>query len=203
MSSLQEQLKEASSKNRELLAIIAETDYTPAAQKQNALYISDLKENLDEAKECLRKAQVKTEWERKDHTDLQDSHICRTLYSFRGSKGKEAFAQKACERRTNLPPPLERRAAQTEIDTLYDRLFDGLTPEILGQDSRQEVLRQAQILFDQERQVVEPLQQAEKTIIQAAASMDQAWHQSREGLLGASTSILEANFLAASSKAHG
>lgn len=147
MSGLQAQLEGASSKNQELLAIIAQTDYAPLAQKQNAIYLADLQESFENVKERLRKAHVMTEFERKGHTEMQESNVRRILHGLRGSKGKERFAAKQEKEERDF---LERWHKEKELQERFDSLkaaFDNTSQhqKHLDQDSERNRTAQSEL----------------------------------------------------------
>lgn len=65
MSQLSSTLREAADQNKELLGVLAATDYAPASLKQNTSYISDLKAQIANTDEELKRLHTITEDERK------------------------------------------------------------------------------------------------------------------------------------------
>lgn len=158
MSSIEDQIRTAASKNAELLAILSKTDYAaPALTQQNA-YIKQLEESVARTEASLKKLSLQREKEHKDHKRYNESVTRRFLYKASGRK--EAFAGKAekeereyfdalkaehqaqdqreklstqmkeaQQRKADLEPDaLENAQAQKHLDDLYSAIFTGETP---------------------------------------------------------------------------
>lgn len=75
MSNFQQQLHDATSKNRELLQILSQTDQAPPALKQTTAYIADLKSQITAADKELQRVSHVTQDERKDHVKYRDRSV--------------------------------------------------------------------------------------------------------------------------------
>lgn len=67
MSSIEDQIREAASRNAEILGVLSQTDYAaPALEQQNA-YIKQLEDTIAKNKANLKKLSQQREKEHKDH----------------------------------------------------------------------------------------------------------------------------------------
>jgi len=95
MSQLTQSLTDAATRNRELLSVLAQTDYADKTLQQNAAYISDLDSQIKATDKELKKLHTQTEDERKDHVKYRDSTFKRYAHKLGGSKGKAKFDSKS------------------------------------------------------------------------------------------------------------
>jgi DNA repair exonuclease SbcCD ATPase subunit len=95
MSQLTQALTNAATRNRELLAVLAQTDYADKTLQQNAAYISDLDTQIKATDKELKKLHALTEDERKDHVKYRDSTFKRYAHKLGGRKGEAKFASKS------------------------------------------------------------------------------------------------------------
>lgn len=213
MSQLSEQLSQAAGRNRELLAMLSQTDYAPPALKQNQAYINDLQSQISKTDNEIKKFHAVTEQERKEHTKIRDSVARKYLHKLGGSKGEEKFKSKqekeerefmeawqrereAEERRETLGRALEQAEqqkrsqeadkarhdqAQEELDQMYNSIFSGPTPDVPGEDERENAVYQARDWYDQcqtalgnEKHAVDALQRANHQLLAARSDMDDA-----------------------------
>ena len=75
MSAFQQQLRDATSKNRELLQTLSQTDYARPALKQTTAYITDLNSQIAAADKELQRLGHMTQDERKDHVKYRDRSV--------------------------------------------------------------------------------------------------------------------------------
>jgi len=95
MSQLTQALTNAASRNRELLSVLAETDYADKTLQQNAAYIADLDSQIKATDKELKKLHSVTEDERKDHVKYRDSTFKRYAHKLGGKKGEAKFVSKS------------------------------------------------------------------------------------------------------------
>jgi len=95
MSQLTQALTNAASRNRELLSVLAETDYADKTLQQNAAYITDLDSQIKATDKELKKLHSVTEDERKDHVKYRDSTFKRYAHKLGGRKGEAKFHSKS------------------------------------------------------------------------------------------------------------
>jgi hypothetical protein len=95
MSQLTQALTNAATRNRELLSILAQTDYADRTLQQNATYISDLDSQIKATDKELKKLHSVTEDERKDHVRYRDSTFKRYAHKLGGRKGEARFTSKS------------------------------------------------------------------------------------------------------------
>jgi len=164
MSSTQEHIQSASQRNQDLLHGLASTDHAPSALSQQNKYIADLEAQLKSSSRICYKAHLSTAKERADHLKYEESTVRRFAHRMTGQTEKfeekvskeerEYFeavrAQKAAEDQhalllRNRDEALKARAdvqgvahrhnqLQTDLDALYNHIFQGATPEFPEED---------------------------------------------------------------------
>lgn len=179
MAAFQQALQDATSKNRELLFELRETDNATPALKQNLAYIADLKTQVSTADKELQRLAKITQDERKDHLSYQDSIMKRYAYKVSGRSDKfvsrqakeereflEAYQREkeAKEFRESLVSALEKAegekrkqeadiarhdTAQAELDRMYNAIFSGPTPDVPGEDEMEQAVKNARDWFQQ------------------------------------------------------
>lgn len=95
MSEFTQALSDAAERNRELLAILAETDHAATALQHNGSHISNLNSQIYKTDKELRRLHAVTEDERKDHVKYRDSTFKRYAHKLGGRKGEAKFASKS------------------------------------------------------------------------------------------------------------
>lgn len=116
-------LQNAAGRNRELLAILSQTDYAPTASKQNTAYISDLQDQISKTDQDIKRLHRTTEDERKDHVKYENSTFSRYMHKLGGKKGEAKFAAKAeKEEREFMEAWQKEREAQNSLAELKKAL---------------------------------------------------------------------------------
>jgi chromosome segregation ATPase len=95
MSQLTQALSNAAARNRELLSVLAKTDYAAKTLQQNGSYITDLEAQTKTTEKEIHRLHAITESERKDHVKYQDSTFRRYAHKLGGCKGEAKFASKS------------------------------------------------------------------------------------------------------------
>ncbi|KAF7553073.1 hypothetical protein G7Z17_g3927 [Cylindrodendrum hubeiense] len=164
MSDIKQQIQQASTKNADLLQVLAQTDYAAPALQEQLRFISELEAQLATSEEQLKVIDAKRVAELADHVKYRDSHIRRFMSKATGQKEKfEAKAAKEEEEyyealqqqheistvHNNMKKQLEdaeytrgqlrqadalHRDTQRELDNLYDSIFAGETPHFPEED---------------------------------------------------------------------
>lgn len=219
--SVEDKIRKASARNAELLAAIADTNNAePTASEhdrsiaslENEILISEKSKNLLEQKKNLTQA---------NHERYRDSHVKRFFYKAAGKKERyhekaseeeqkhftvlselhqieKAIEGLQVERENSLAlkPELDREAkrhrdAVAELDTLYNSIFGGPTPDFPQEDQVEQRCAQASREFrqvaqaeTQERSAVTFLTKAAKLANSARMSMDKALDYSRADMFG-------------------
>jgi hypothetical protein len=167
MTSTHDKIRQAASRNTELLAGLHETDSAPSQLYQQIQYINDLNEQLKVTERQVTRMKDKTKLELKDHKKYNESTFRRFAHRASGrtdrfnekaaKEEKEYFdaiqAQKSAEDELSYIRTLlsegettkaeyERSAArhdefQRELDALYNSIFAGTTPEFPEEDARE------------------------------------------------------------------
>lgn len=167
MSEVTQAIASAGPRNAQLLSVLAESDYAPAALKQQKAYIADVEATIKRKDNDIKKLEASTKKELKDHEKFRDSHVKRLAYKLGGKKEKfdekaskeereyfeAVIAQKAAEdERVMLREQLKdaqrvkgelegtaetHRQAQEELDELYNSIFAGPTPEFPEEDAKE------------------------------------------------------------------
>jgi predicted S18 family serine protease len=167
MTSTHDKIRQAASRNTELLAGLHETDSAPSQLYQQIQYLNDLGEQLKATESQVTRLKEKTKLELKDHKKYNESTFRR--FAHRASGRTDRFNEKAAKEekeyfdaiqsqksaedelayiRTLLAEgnttktDYERAAArhdelQRELDALYNAIFAGTTPEFPDEDARE------------------------------------------------------------------
>lgn len=95
MTSIQDQIVAAASRNTELLKTLSDTDYAPPALEQKAKYIKELQHEIDTTQTEINRLTGRREQEFKDHKKYRDSVLKKFAYKAGGKSEKfEARAHK-------------------------------------------------------------------------------------------------------------
>ncbi|KAB8343049.1 hypothetical protein FH972_022643 [Carpinus fangiana] len=178
MATLQEKMASYATENHELLGTLANTDHAIPALAQQRAYITDLTAELKRADAKLRKLETKRLEELRDHEKYRDSVMRRFAYKATrkaerfaekaAKEEREYFAalqaeHQAGEERAALtaskieaeeaaarlePEAEQHRAAQKQLDELYERLFAGPTPAFPAEDAAEQTVQRAQEQHD-------------------------------------------------------
>ncbi|KAI1086071.1 hypothetical protein F5B19DRAFT_194274 [Rostrohypoxylon terebratum] len=163
-TSITNAIKEAASRNRDLLTILAETDYASPALEQQKRYIDDLDNELSTIQKRIVVLDGQRAKEFKEHKRYRDSVMKRFAYRISGKtdnfqakaekEEREYFAvlqmehqakeqeenvrimrSKALEVQSDLEAEVDRhKEAQQQLDSLYDDIFQGPTPAFPEED---------------------------------------------------------------------
>ncbi|KAK4161162.1 hypothetical protein QBC43DRAFT_324210 [Cladorrhinum sp. PSN259] len=166
---VQDQIRQASAKNTELLRILTETDHAKPALEQQRRLVADLEREVAESDKRVAAVDRKRKKEFKDHEKYRDSVLRRFAYKATGQK--EKFAAKAAKEETeyfsalqeehretelnrdikgqleaarNVAKDIEVQVRrhndmQTELDNLYNAIFAGSTPGFPAEDEKERV----------------------------------------------------------------
>ncbi|CAG9947627.1 unnamed protein product [Clonostachys rosea f. rosea IK726] len=165
MSSIEQQIRDASARNAELLRTLAETDYAQPSLKEQIILIDDLQKQIEKNSKNLQFYDSQRKAELKDHEKYRDSHFRRFLYKATGNKDK--FAEKASKEEKEYYDVLQKQHettvlnnglkeqheeakrvrgeletavelhnhSQLELDSLYNSIFAGETPRFPEEDA--------------------------------------------------------------------
>ncbi|CAJ2501264.1 Uu.00g041170.m01.CDS01 [Anthostomella pinea] len=234
MASLANKVQEAAARNSELLRILLETDHAaPDLENQNA-YIADLDKQLSSLEKRIATLGHERFKEHNDHEKYRDSVLKRFAYRVSGKTEKFAAKAEKEERdyfdalqkehqakaerdsltqmrseaqtaRNDLEARLGRHTqAQQELDSLYDSLFQGPTPEFPEEDSSERnaadasrAYHDSRLRTEAETQVVSSLAQAQQRLNAAATATEEALDYSRMDMSGGGslTDMMERNAL--------
>lgn len=221
MTSVESRIRDAASRNTELLKTIKETEHAaPDLATQNR-YIADLQSQIEDAKKSLSQIAVKRKKEFKEHESYRDSVMKRFAYKATGKREKfearakkeeeeyfealqteqreekikknlEAHMREAREVRNKLEgSATQHQQAQQELDSLYEGIFAGPTPGFQEEDQKEQekdraiaAYQEMRSHFESENQVVKLLSLVQKSMFQAANSMEEALSYSRYDMFG-------------------
>lgn len=204
MTDFESQIKEASSRNADLLRVLAETDHAKPAIQEQLRFISDLENEAKKTDLRLRQLGFDRKMELKDHEKYRDSNVRRFMYKATGKK--EKFDQKAEkeereyfdvlqeEQRTksireNIKEQLNaaRQAhrelvdaagrhdsAQQELDRLYHSIFSGPTPQFPEEDEKERIRDQKQQAYEEARGRLAPEAQVAQLLSSAVPLIQNA-----------------------------
>ncbi|TVY58965.1 hypothetical protein LCER1_G001218 [Lachnellula cervina] len=230
MSTIHDRILAAVGDNTRLHKTLSETDYGPPALQQNSLYINKLMKDIPEAKIKLLRASWKVNVGLQNHKKYKDSHVRRLAYNIGGKKEKfEAEASKgerewhdAVQEKENIKEALEQlnraladatkhdadfsviastyNAAQQELDDLYASLFNGPTPEMPGEDEKEQAVHEASETVSAMQAHLDTETQARALLLEAKKALDVATSYIKEALnvayyRGAISGMLRGNAL--------
>ena len=213
--STKDRIISSASKNEELLAALAETDYAPSALQQATAYMNDVESQIATETKNVSSLTAKVEKELHDHEKYRDSRMKRLAYKLGGKKEKfEATAEKEereyhdalqekfhAERRLgDLKARLEdaritkeqhaevaarHQSLQAELQALYRSIFDGPTPEFPNEDAAENSVEQARYRYNYVQGQLNVELQVLHMLADADAKMNAA-HQAIQDALHAS-----------------
>jgi chromosome segregation ATPase len=224
MSSIQDQLQRAAHQNEQLLRGLEETDAAPSQLKQQNEYIADLDSQIHKTTKRVSDLKNKAKVELKEHEKYRDSTFRRFAHKASGKKEKFAEKaakeekeyfdaiqeQKSAEdelaytkqlraeaelRRQQIKAKAQRHESlQVELDSLYNSIFAGHTPEFPDEDRKEEACNAAlgyvQTMnqrIERERHILFLLGQTSLKLSTARSSLDQAYSMSQYDMFGGGT----------------
>ncbi|KAH6648634.1 hypothetical protein BKA67DRAFT_369262 [Truncatella angustata] len=197
MTTITAQIQEAAPRNRELLAILSETDHAVPDLEQQKIYIADLDRQLASIAKRIKELNRKREKEFKEHEKYRDSVMRRFAYKVGGKKEKfESRAAKeereyfdalqdehkandqqkslqnlrgeALRAKTDLEQQVSRHnQAQQDLDGLYNRIFLGTTPGFPEEDEKERLCTLASQAYQDARSKADAQQQAVSSLQEA------------------------------------
>ncbi|EOO03924.1 hypothetical protein UCRPA7_646 [Phaeoacremonium minimum UCRPA7] len=234
MTSIESRIQAAAARNKELLSVLSETDHALPDLEQQRRYIADLESQVNAAAKRLAEIDKKRKKELKEHESYRDSVMKRFAYKVGGKSEKfaaraekeereyfdvlqeehretemkknvETMLQDAKTVRTQLEMAVSRHsAAQSELDSLYDSIFQGPTPGFPEEDQKEresnaalQAYHDARTRAEGQGQAVKTLGYAQQRINGALMSMDDALRYSRRDMFGGGTltDMMERNAL--------
>ncbi|KAJ3053748.1 hypothetical protein HK097_003475 [Rhizophlyctis rosea] len=219
--SIEKKIKEKSVRNTELLSILHETENAVPAFEAQKRYVADLEQQVADAAKKLEELGRKRKKELKEHEAYQKSIMKRFAYKVSGQKEKfKAEAEKeereyfeavqeehqAGVLKENIESMLteaktaqqtlsitaqKHTEAQQELDTIYDSIFSGPTPDFPEEDFLETALKSAleshhysQHLAESEHHAIQLLARAITFLKRAESCMKGAKHASKADMWG-------------------
>ncbi|KXH68413.1 hypothetical protein CSAL01_00286 [Colletotrichum salicis] len=200
-SDLESKIRQAAVRNRQLLAILADTDNAIPDLRQQRRLITDLDHQLKESDKTIRALDGRRKKELKDHEKFRDSVMRRFVHKAVGKRDKfdERAAREEREyfdvlqeehrekelnknvkeqlsdaREASKALEVEARRhdeAQCELDSLYDSIFAGPTPSYPEEDTLEQLAEQALHEYHDTRSKVEAEQHAIRLLTDAMKRM--------------------------------
>ncbi|KAL7916701.1 hypothetical protein GGI35DRAFT_48416 [Trichoderma velutinum] len=234
MTSVEDKIRSAATRNHELLGILSVTDHAIPDLENQKKYIADLESQAKKNAAKLKSLKSKHEVELREHEQYRDSTVRRFMYKIGGKKDKfEARAAKEereyfdvlqeqhreTEAKKNLESALaearqasaeleavveRHNTAQRELDSLYNDIFSGPTPQFPEEDEREQACTSAQVNYQEARMRAESqihairmLEQASQRMGNALRAMQDALSASRLDMFGGGTmaDVMERNAL--------
>ncbi|KAK8088988.1 hypothetical protein PG997_003949 [Apiospora hydei] len=232
MASTTERIQTNSDRNSLLLSILSETDHAKPSLQQHELYLGDLERQLADATKWVKEVDKRRQKELKEHMNYRDSVVKRFAYKVSGNNDKfeekaakeerdyfdalqdehkakeqektlKALHEAAMVHRTELQGMMSRHnSAQHDLDTMYDAIFDGPTPEFPEEDSREQVAKEAlqayhdaKVRAEGEMEVIKTLGEVMQRMDEALYHIEDALDHSRMDMLAAELAIQEARRL--------
>ncbi|KAI1761366.1 hypothetical protein GGR53DRAFT_28796 [Hypoxylon sp. FL1150] len=201
MATITSRIQEAGPRNRELLAILSETDHAPPALEHQRHYISDLNNEICTTQKRIATLDKQRVKEFKEHKSYRDSVMKRFLYRVGGKTDRfearaekeeqEYFAvlqeerqakeqeenlrslrSKALEAQSDLEAEVNRHAeARQQLDSLYDSIFQGPTPSFPDEDSSERNAEDALQAYHNSRVAMETELQVTRLLTEAKARL--------------------------------
>lgn len=205
----------SATQNTHLLSTLSRTDHAPSEYAQITQYQSSIEKIISEQEQRVKILAARSAKEQQDHKEYQDSTVKRLAYKLSGRKHKfiekeekehrewlnaiqnelEAkrhldhlndTLQDAKSKTASLKPLVEEHnAAQAELDTLYNTIFSGPSPDFPTEDTKEHMLSLAKDSFDEvqlrlstESNVLSILQNASTVMNQCVATLDDALQSS-------------------------
>lgn len=212
MSFTKEHIAVASSQQQQILERLAETDYAKPKLDETNKLIDTLESALLSLSKNIVELEQVTHYEKEDHMKYHEATWRRLAYHMSGHKEKyesrakkeerEYFEavqqeQKAKDKLKTLKKKMyelgeskrsqeavvkENQQAQKELDTLYDSIFGGKTPDLPEEDRQEEAVNRARAAYNEVQHRLEPEQQAVKILTDAQHSIQEAIHHLDQAL---------------------
>ncbi|KAB5572576.1 hypothetical protein GE09DRAFT_677555 [Coniochaeta sp. 2T2.1] len=211
-STIENKIRDAAGRNRELLNILAQTDHALPALEQQQRYVADLQNELAKITKRLTELGSTRRKELKEHENYRDSVMKR--FAFKVSGKKEKFEQRAAKEERDYFEALQQEhqatetkksietllaeaarvqktidadvarhnQAQRELDSLYDSIFKGPTPGFPEEDAKEKELAETAQQYHDARTKAEKEGQAVKILRDAQTSMANALRAMQEAL---------------------
>ena len=221
---LQKQVQAASAQQARMLKTISDHDHAVAFHQQTFQLVHTLRKQVMEQEKRLKDVQKAVASEHADHKKFRDSHVRRLAYRVggkteqfeeRASKEEQEWLD-AVQAELNAKRDLERvqeelteaektknelftaasrrNAAEAELDELYNRLFEGPTPDCPEEDVQELEVHDAQRDYDivqmtvsAEEQTIAVLQQAEDYLTKALSDINTVLNSKQMNMPGVDT----------------
>ncbi|KAK7752481.1 hypothetical protein SLS62_005634 [Diatrype stigma] len=224
MASIATRIQEAAPRNKELVAVLEATDHAPPTLEHQKQYVADLDRDLSELRKRIGSLEQKREKELKEHEKYRDSVMKRFAYKVarkqdafeaRASKEEQEYLQvlqeahKAKQQEDSVKAmraealavqhDLEKEVArhtqaQADLDSLYNSIFQGPTPDFPEEDATERSAQAAQqdcdaarARLEAEQQAASLLGQAQARLRTALARIEDALDHSRMDMFGGGT----------------
>ncbi|KAF7855963.1 hypothetical protein EAF04_009919 [Stromatinia cepivora] len=205
----------SATQNTHLLSILSQTDHAPSEYAQIIQYQLSIERIISEQEQRVKTLVAASAKEHQDHEEYKDSTVKRLAYKLSGRKQKfiekeekehrewlnaiqneleakrhlghlKDTLQEAKSKASSLKPLVEEHnAAQAELDTLYNSIFAGPSPDFPTEDTMEYLLSRAKDSFDEgqlrlstESNVLSILQNASTVMRQCIAALDNALQSS-------------------------
>ncbi|CAM1508051.1 Fc.00g048990.m01.CDS01 [Cosmosporella sp. VM-42] len=215
-SDIETRIKQAAPRKDELLQIIQENGSGPNALLIEQQNIDDLQREIAKSNRQIENLNNRRIVQFKDHERYRDSHVKKFMYKATGKQDRfdekaeeqEHLYLKALEeeqKEQNNNSTLKARidearirrdkaedmagkyhTAQNELDSLFNAIFEGPTPEFPEEDEKEQVCNEAQKtclqssdMRDKEGKAIKLLEGADKHMSEASSRMRSAQNNSR------------------------
>lgn len=209
---IENKIRDAAGRNRELLNILAQTDHALPALEQQQRYLADLQNEMANVQKRLNELERTRKKELKDHENYRDSVMKRFAFKVSGKKDKfeeraakeereyfdvlqqehqatemkksiDTMLVEAARVKQTIEQDVERHnKAQRDLDSLYDSIFKGPTPGFPEEDALEKELTETMQQYHDARSRAEKEGQAAKILKDAQMSMLNARRAMQEAL---------------------
>lgn len=125
MADISERIAAAGPRNAQILAVLSDTDYAPAALGQQLAFIADLQASIKQIDSNLTALDARVQKELKDHEKYRDSTVKRFAHKVGGKKSQAKFEEKASkEEREYYEAVFDKKAAEDQKEMLKAQLIE-------------------------------------------------------------------------------
>ncbi len=211
-STLKDRIREGATRNKELLALLSETDHAGPALDEQVRYISNLQSEIKDSKYNITILGRQRRKELKEHETYRDSVMRRFAYKATGKKEKfeeraakeereyfdvlqkehqatakqkqlEAMLADALKARDEFKLLASRhQQAQQDLDSLYESIFQGPTPGFPDEDDKEAESARALQVYHDARTKAEAEAQTLRILTDAQRLMRSAQGSMQEAL---------------------
>ncbi|KAM4066617.1 hypothetical protein HRG_000696 [Hirsutella rhossiliensis] len=212
MSDFESQVHRAAARHAELLQVLADTDYSPAALDQQSRFIDNLDSQIGVSNQKLKLLNMKREMEHNELDKFRDSQVRRFMYKAacqqnkfvdKAEKGERHYSEvvQRVRRERNINADLRDQrkeaalskrqleamahlhvGAQRKLDKLYHSIFSGSTPHFPEENEAKRQCNRMEAAYHGARAAWEAESSAVQLLDKGDSLMDEALTRIRDAL---------------------